>query len=334
MPRMYIQRRFPFHSKLRWSRRQLIFPAVWAAIVYVMLIVLEWRALALPAMPLTILGTAVSFYLGFKGNSAYGRLWEARKIWGGIVNTSRTWGALTRDYIRIDDPAAEAEVHRTLIYRHVAWLAALRTQLRRRQRWEHQTGASEIVRTRLKTTDQSPAVLEERMRPFLAADELAWVMARKNAASQLLAKQSRALRELNAQGGLDDFRHVELGRLIETMYALQGKCERIKNFPLPRQYASATDWFVMFFVIGLPFAVEPLFTNHAFAWIGILVSAMLSWVFLAWNKVTDWSENPFEGLINDVPIDALSRTIEIDLREMLGETDLPPPVEPVDDVLT
>lgn len=318
----------------------MLMPFAWAGLVYLMLHVLEWRALALPAMPLSVLGTAVSFYLGFKGNSAYGRLWEARKIWGGIVNTSRTWATLARDYVRFtstdggDAEAAEAQAHRRLIYRHIAWLGALRTQLRRRQSWEHQTAASALIRDRLRTADQSAEVLEERMRPFLSADELAWVMARKNAASQLLARQSRDLRELSSQGALDDFRHVELGRLIETLYALQGKCERIKNFPLPRQYASATDWFVMIFVIGLPFAVEPLFSGHQFAWIGIPVSALLSWVFLAWNKVTDWSENPFEGLINDVPIDALSRTIEIDMREMLGETDLPESVAPLDDILT
>jgi putative membrane protein len=317
--------------KMRWSRWQLLVPAIWAALVYVMVHIMNWRGLALPTMPMSVLGTAVSFYLGFKGNSAYGRLWEARKIWGGIVNTSRTWGILARDYVK--DSTADRRIHQELLYRHIAWLSALRTQLRRRKSWEHQTAFTDQVRAQFETADQSDAVLAERMKPFLSAEELEWLMARKNQASQLLAKQSERLRELHESGALDNFRHVELGRLLETMYTLQGKCERIKNFPLPRQYASATDWFVMIFVVCLPLAVEPLFSDGGTAWIGIPVSALLSWIFLIWNKVTDWSENPFEGLTNDIPMDALSRTIEIDMREMLGETDLPPGLQPKLDVL-
>ena len=218
-------------------------------------------------------------------------------------------------------------MHRELVDRHVAWLAALRTLLRRRKPWELSTRAVERWRAASGMNDMSAAVLEARMQPYLTPAELAWVMARKNPATQLLAKQSERLAALYAAGRIDDFRHVELTRLIETFYTLQGQCERIKNFPLPRQYVSANAWFIFLFVFSVPFGLLPLFTSGARAgWIGVPICAVLSWVFLVWNKVTDWSENPFEGLGNDIPIDGLSRTIEIDLLEVLGEDDLPEPV--------
>ncbi|MGK0359628.1 MAG: putative membrane protein [Bradymonadia bacterium] len=305
----------------------LVGPMAWASVILVAYYALGWHAIALPTLPLSILGTAVSFYLGFKGNSAYGRLWEARKIWGGIVNTSRTWGVLTRDFIAADSADTAPGIHRELVNRHIAWLAALRTLLRRRKPWEMSTRVAEKIRRQAGTADMSTPVLEARMQPYLAPDELAWVMARKNAATQLLAKQSERVAAMHAADRIDDFRHVEIARLIETLYTLQGQCERIKNFPLPRQYVSVNGWFVLLFVTAVPFGILPLFTTGArAAWIGVPISAVLSWVFLVWNRVTDWSENPFEGLVNDIPIDALSRTIEIDLLETLGEIDLPEPL--------
>ena len=324
---MYTRLRYPIVAALLWSWTLLVGPLAWASIVFFAYHALGWHAIAFPVMPLSILGTAVSFYLGFKGNSAYGRLWEARKIWGGIVNTSRTWAVLTRDFIAVDTADPAPGIHRELVNRHIAWLAALRTVLRRRKPWEITTRPAEKWRVAAGTADMSATVLEARMRPYLTPEELASIMARKNAATQLLAKQSERLAALYAAGRIDDFRHVELARLIETFYTLQGQCERIKNFPLPRQYVSANAWFVFLFVFAVPFGTLPLFDSGARAgWIGVPISAVLSWVFLVWNRVTDWSENPFEGLGNDIPIDGLSRTIEIDLLEVLGETELPPPL--------
>lgn len=277
----------------------------------------------------------VSFYLGFKGNSSYERLWEARKIWGGIINTSRTWGAFVTTMVsssKGDDD--EAEVQRVLVYRHIAWLAALRIQLRRRKSWEHDRAHDNNFRTQYGTQDVSDERMRTCMKPFLEAEELERVMKKRNRATQLVQHQAKHIEELLEADYLSDFRHIELANALEEFYTLQGKCERIKNFPLPRQYATANLWFVGLFLFVLPLALVTTFDGHSVdVWATIPASIMIGWVFFTWDKILDYSENPFEGLVNDIPMNALSRTIEIDLREMLGETDLPQSVAPQHDIL-
>ena len=123
--------------------------------------------------------------------------------------------------------------------------------------------------------------------------------------------------------------------LITEMYALQGKCERIKNTPFPRQYAFFSGVFVWIFMALLPFGIvgEMAERGPYLIWLTVPMSVLISWIFWTMEVVGDSSEDPFENFINDVPLTALCRTIEIDLRQMLGESDTPPPLTPVDDVL-
>ncbi|MEM6295058.1 MAG: bestrophin family ion channel [Myxococcota bacterium] len=309
----------------------------WAALLTFIHVNLGLAWLRLPSLVLSVLGTAVSFYLGFKGSSAYGRLWEARKIWGGIVNDSRTWGLQVTTFVSDlhrdgEDASALTAAHRDLVYRHIAWLAALRTMLRRRKSWEHSRASNDGARKLYGTLENSNAVLEERIEAFVPADELEHVMQAKNPATRLLHRQAEQLKALYAEERIEDFRHMQMMTLLQSFFALQGKCERIKNFPLPRQYASANYWFVIIFITLLPLGL--LGVSHgdglpeAFAWITVPGTMVLGWVFYVWDRVVDFSENPFEGLINDIPMDSLSRTIEIDMRQMLGETELPAALPP------
>lgn len=327
---MYVKQHFPFRNSLVWIWEIFAFQLMWSGAVTAAYVLLGWTWLAIPVLPVSVLGTAVSFYLGFKGNAAYGRLWEARKIWGGIVNTSRTWGIHVRSFIDADLP-----VHQELLYRHVAWLGALRIQLLRAKGWEHREAWNDEARRGHGTLDTSDEALSRALDGLVDHEERAWLLARKNRATQLLGIQARRLKELRADEAMDAFQHVELAELLETMFTLQGQCERIKNFPLPRQYATTNHWFVKLFIgivpLGLLGAFNTLGEHHV--WLVIPTSMVLGWVFYLWDRVLDYSENPFEGLTNDIPMRALSRTIEIDLREMLGETDLPPAVQPVNDVL-
>ena len=137
---MLVQRTFRFWRAFRWTRTTLIIDVLYAVAICAAWEILDWKWLGIPGFPVSVLGTAVAFYLGFKGNAAYGRLWEARKIWGGIVNTSRTWGThvigMVTDVDVDGTPSTPLdEVHRRLLYRHVAWLGTLRTRLRRRRPW-------------------------------------------------------------------------------------------------------------------------------------------------------------------------------------------------------
>ncbi len=339
---MFTDRRYPLRIAIPWTWDFIVGPAVLTTVVFACYHYLHFEWLVLPPTALAIVGTAVSFYLGFKGNTAYGRLWEARIIWGGIVNSSRTWGAFVRDYVTVHftaDSSVEHEldaIHRELVYRHVAWLGALRTLLRRPRTWETKARSARRFREEFGTDQMSDETLRSRMAGFVDDEELEWLMQRQNQATQLLAKQSERLRELHKLGLLDDFRHMALGGIIETLYTLQGQAERIKNFPLPRQYASANSWFVTLFVFAMPITLVPTFAEMegpVVPWLAFPCCTLLAWIFLTWNKIIDWSENPFDELGNDIPVDALSRTIEIDLREMLGETELPPKLESHNSIL-
>ena len=134
---------------------------------------------------------------------------------------------------------------------------------------------------------------------------------------------------------LNDFQHVNMMMSIEQLINLQGGCERIKNTPFPRQYAFFSYVFVWLFAALLPLGLiaefEKLGPYHL--WMTVPFSVLVSWVFNTIEIVGHTSENPFENEMNDVPMTAICRTIEIDLRELLGETDLPPKLAPIDDIL-
>lgn len=116
--------------------------------------------------------------------------------------------------------------------------------------------------------------------------------------------------------------------LITEMYTLQGKCERIKNTPFPRQYAYFSGVFVFIFITLIPFGIvgELAERGSPMIWLTVPISVVISWIFWTMESVGDSSEDPFENFINDVPMNALCRTIEIDLRQMLGETEVLDPI--------
>ena len=305
---------------------------------------LDLRWLAIPTLPISLLGTAVAFNVGFKNNNAYDRSWEARKIYGGIVNSSRTMGIMTLDFItnlfNQSTPVTELElkaIKKRIIYRHIAWLTALRYQLRAHKPWEHHEH-KDVAKQKEKNGNyiaEQTIPLEEVISEFLSREERDDVLSRPNPAASLLKNQSRDLTELRNKDLMDDFRYIEFKNIIEEFYTLQGKTERIKNFPLPRQYASVSYYFVMLFILLIPFAILNFFVPNspaeAIKWstfLTIPLSVVVQWVFFTMEKIGDYSENPFEGISNDVPITALSRTIEIDLRDMLDEKELPKAIEP------
>jgi putative membrane protein len=156
-----------------------------------------------------------------------------------------------------------------------------------------------------------------------------------NMATHLLGKQAKTLKNLNNADRLNNFRHMNMQQLLYSFYDHQGMCERIKNYPFPRQYASMSFMFVGIFILLLPFSLIPEFSHvgmHS-VWLSVPFSVLAAWVFLMMELVGDYSENPFEGLGNDIPMLAICRTIEIDLREMLGEEDIPKPIKSKSNVL-
>jgi putative membrane protein len=358
---MYTKRIFPIKGMLKWTRRDILLFLIIGTIPVFLFDVVGLKWLHVPWLPLGVLGTAISFIISFKNNASYDRLWEARKIWGGIVNTSRTWTLMIRDFI--DNTHAKnalstaelKEIKREIIHRHIAWITALRYQLRAEKPWEaHLKTGKENVKFRAHhfIVFENKIPLKQAIEPYISKDEYNEVFAKGNKPSQILGLQSKSLKKLMNQGLIEDFRHMELMNILKEFYTLQGKSERIKNFPYPRQYATLNYIFVWIFILLLPFGImegfesigkhivedlaihesrtswghliQAFIANH-FVWFSIPFSTLLAWVFHTMEKIGENTENPFEGGVNDIPITDLSRGIEIDIRQLIDDTDIPEP---------
>lgn len=327
---MHAGSRYTIKEFLIWTSRDIYVLILLATIPTAAFQLFGITWIAIPWVPVALVGTAAAFIVGFKNTQTYNRLWEARQIWGAIVNSSRSWGIMSRDFVQ-----ADRRVHQQLIYRHCAWLTALRFQLRKPQTWET---SNKSYFKEYKTHYEVPEwqdSLEDELTKYLSEEERIGVLGKKNRATQLIALQSKQIKDLYAEGLIGQYEYVEMERRLADLYDQQGKCERIKNFPYPRQFASINLFFIWLFAIMLPFGMLNEFQKLGgnLVWLTIPFTVIVSWVFTTMEKVGEATENPFEGGANDVPISALSRTIEIDLREMLDENELPEPVKPVNNIL-
>jgi len=335
---MHAGRHYKLREVLYWTRREIYGLIPLAVVPTVLYEVFDFK-ISLPWLPIALVGTAVAFIVGFKNNATYGRMWEARQIWGSIINSSRSWGIMAMDFVTSPDRATNThelkEIHTRLIYRHIAWLTALRFQLREPRAWENLSRNYNVEYKKHYHIPEHESKLEDELAKFLSTEDLNYVLSKKNRATQLIHLQSSDLRKLREAGMIDGFRHIELENLLVNLYEQQGKCERIKNFPYPRQFATLSLYFVCLFSILVPFGLLQEFDKlgEYFVWLTIPFSVLVSWIFLTMEKIGEATENPFEGTPNDIPVAALSRNIEIDLREMLDESNIPAPMQPVNNIL-
>ncbi|MDB4285751.1 hypothetical protein N9933_00455 [bacterium] len=335
---MLIKKTYSAFQMAWWTRFEtFLFIGIvtaWVAIFY--FLDLTW--LKIPWTPLALIGTAVAFVVGFQNNSAYGRIWEARKIWGGIVNTSRTFGMFVQDMLtneHTETPFTEEELQheiKTLTYRHLAWMTALRYAMRTPKPWE--TAINH--RTNQEWDNKPPelgASLEDDLKSYISTSDLEYVMGKNNKQTALLYLQSHHLKKLKEQGIIWEFSFLELESVLQECFTLQGKSERIKNFPYPRQFATLNHFFMWIFVLLLPLALVPQFAEigsgfpdthpllgDLFIWFSIPFYVIVAWIFHTMERIGRTGENPFEGTANDVPISTISRGIEMDLRQNLGES--------------
>ncbi len=301
---------------------------------------LDWQWLAIPWVPVALLGTATAFISGFRNTENYNRTLEARKVYEAVSSSSRAFGMMVMDFIRTNNKKEEAALQKELIYRHLAWLTTLRFQLREIKPWENVITRS-YNREYLKyyKVPEWENNLEEELKAFLSEEEKIYILSTKNKAAQVLARQSRQLRKLNEQGIVSDDNYIELENQIRDLINYQGCCERIKNFPYPRQFTSINLYFTNLLCFFIPWgfigAFSQLMDTYGtyIIWLTIPVSMLIGWVFLVLEQVGESAENPFEGSANDVPITQISRKIEIDLRERLGEEDLPPEIQPENNII-
>lgn len=347
---MYTLRRYPFKSVIIWTKRELIFFFVLATLVTILFELLNIKWLQVPLTPVGLIGTAVAFMVGFQNNAAYDRIWEARKIWGGVVNTSRSFVITLKDSFymhRTEAAKDESETIRTITHRHIAWLTALRYALRTRKQWE---ASYEKVHNKISFDYLIPEYdteLDKELEPYLSKEEFDYVMSKDSKTNAIISLQSKHLRSLTDDKKIWDFSLLNLQQMLQELTALQGKAERIKNFPYPKQYGSIGYHFVHIFMWLLPMAIIPAFARMGldiaesnpfigkyFVWLNIPFTATVIWVFNTMLRIGLAGENPFEGSPNDVPISNISRGITRDILQIIEEdpANIPDPIENVNNV--
>ncbi|NWK96868.1 hypothetical protein DM806_14580 [Sphingobium lactosutens] len=252
-----------------------------------------------PALPLTIFGTALALILGFRVNSAYSRWWEGRILWGAMVNVSRSFARAVLAYL--PDTADGRALGHLLVRRHIAYVHALRCQLRR----------------------QDPA---PDMRRVLETDDLP-ELERRNPANGILDGTDHAIMGAVRRGWIDTIQQSRIEGLLVDMSNAQGGMERIKNTPLPAQYRAFPKYFTRLFCILLPIGlVETLGMATPVG------SAVAGFMFLAVLQIGDDLVDPFGNDVHDLPLSSITTTIEGDLSQAIG-LPAPPPLQPVDGIL-
>lgn len=334
---MHSGKSYKFSEFLFWTRRNILITLLISIVPVVLFQLVGIKWIAIPWTVVALLGTATAFIVGFKNTQTYNRTWEARIIWGSILNNSRAFGVMCRDFF------SNTKVTHELVYRHFAWLTALRYTMRDSRVWETTNKKYNDEYKKFYSVPEKETSIEIEMAKYIPADELNFILNTKNKAAQLLSLQSKTIKQLYNTKEIDTYQFVEMQRMIKDFYANQGASERIKNFPYPRQFATINSFFIKFFCLLLPFGLLKEFDKlndnvnglmqGNMIWLVIPFSVLISWVFTSLEQVGESTENPFEGAANDVPISQISRNIEIDMREMLGETDLPPALQPKNNII-
>lgn len=327
---MYIGKKLTFRAIWLFARKNIIATTILSSTVVILYHFLGFTFLGIPFLPVSTIGTAVAFYVGFKNNQAYERLWEARRLWGGFTNTSRTFAASFISIVK--DKAIQKEV----LFRHIGYLNMVRFQLRKNIPWAtgnvgyHRQIVMEAEE--IKEYDLAVKAFFEQ----IGKSELFEKYKNKgNIANLALQYQFEKLTALKREKVIDDFEHSDLTRHLGELYNLQGGCERIKTTPLFRQFSLFSNLFIHLFILLLPFALvtELSKVGEHGIWLVVPCTILISWVFMTMEQIGESSENPFDNGLNDIPISTICRNIEIDILEMMGETNLPPKIEPFNDVL-
>lgn len=253
-----------------------------------------------PEVVPAILGTALAFFIGFNNNQAYDRWWESRKIWGSLVNDSRSWVRQLNSYVDdIDDSEEEKmEVVEKLTNRHIAFVYALKNDLRK-------DGLREYEK-------------------YLSEDELLKVKKESNIANAILNIQNYELSKIYKDKRIGDFQFSGLNKLLVRFTDEMGMSERIKNTVFPTSYVIFTRIFI--WVLILTTTYELAVTQGVWS---IFFGSAVGYVFVTTHAIGIKILNPFELGTSGIPLNQISRTIEINMLQALGKKDIPSPVEPI-----
>lgn len=285
-----------------WPR--ILTVTVTAAVVTYIELYYSIQAYTLTTTPFLLVGVALGIFLGFRNSASYDKFWEGRKLWGALVNTSRS---LTRQICHLIDSKRDHETlqpfQAMFVKRIIAFAHALRCHLR----------------------DQEPF---EEIKKFLPADDYAAIVAAKHRPLIILQQLSRDLAIARDRCWLSEYNHPFLEAQLNEFSNILGGCERIKNTPIPFSYSVLIHRIVAAYCLSLPFGLVE--TTGVLTPIVVL---MISYAFFELDAIGDEIESPFGLQPNDLALTAISRNIEINLLELINEADRPDAVKPVDDIL-
>jgi putative membrane protein len=264
----------------------------------------EFNAYTLTVAPFTLIGLAISIFLGFRTNVAYDRYWEGRKLWGGLVNVARTFTRQATTLIDSGSRERDYEVARELTHRVIAFVYALKHQLRKTEPWD------DLAR-------------------LLSVEELERLRGQCNIPLAISRMLGERLSDAWRKGWIRDIHMPVFEKSLTEMTAIQGGCERIDNTPVPFAYTTLIHRIVGFYCLLLPFGIV-----RDVRWMTPLVQLMICHAFFGLDEIGDEIEDPFGIEPQDLPLNAISRTIEINLRQYLDEANVPEPLQPVGRVLS
>lgn len=262
----------------------------------------------LSTLPFSLIGLALGIFLGFRNNTSYDRFWEGRKLWGRMVNVSRTFTRQIQTMVGPQpgeevDEAELARVHRELVYRVAGFVHVFRHHLR----------------------DESD---HSDVEGLLPPEEIRQLRSETNRPAAVSARTGERLHELWHEGWIHPMHLPVLEGSLTEMTGVQGGCERIKATPIPTSYTILIHRIVASYAFALPFGIVD--TVHG--WTPIVV-LLIAYAFYGLDAIGDEIEDPFGLDDNDLPLSTLSRMIEVNLRQRLGESDLPALLEPKDGLL-
>lgn len=295
---MLLKENIPFayiFGKIKYEIAFVVLYAIGIAVVH------RWFPLTKIDMPLAvpaILGTVISLLLAFRSNQAYDRWWEARHIWGAIVNDSRTLARQVTCFAKAPGLEEEMQYFREqFIKRQIGWCYCLGQALR---------GLDPL----------------HNMDRYLSRKEIAFVAEYSNAPVALLDLHAKDLKKALDRGWINALQQIELDETLTRLCDSMGKCERIKNTVFPVTYSHYLHFMLVFFILMLPFGLIGFF---GFLEIPLLTGIAAS--FLLVEKMAIHLQDPFENKPTDTPVTAIAHTIEKNLRQMLSEEVLPQEIE-------
>lgn len=282
---MLLNRRISVWYFVRGIKSQIILISIFAISIGLVDMHPTFQKISLPLSIPALVGTAVSLLLAFRTAQSYERWWEARTVWGAIVNDSRNFLRQLIQFV----PESNKNVISEFCDRQIVWVYALGEALRKQR-------------------------FSPRVQAYLNLHDINAM----NTPNALLDEHSKAIKHLASEGLISEFKQVQLNETLARLCDSMGKCERIKNTVFPRSYSLLVHTLIYVFAAILPFGLE-----DSQLVVEITMTILIPILFIAIEKTAILMQDPFENTPVDTPMTSLAQTIEISILQMIGEMEVP-----------